>query len=857
MKPGGFPWTLQFSYLLLYGLGIVAALWQRGHTLMCLAVLAALVPLGLIARIPEKWFPEWARQSFQLILAGCGMGWWQYRLAEVPIDLMLVEGTVILGTSLIVGGIRREYATLSTISLLLVGYGGLSPGRAVYVPVFFSYCFLGILLMYQTRTVRLLGAEPPQGTPEPKGSAWFYRILHFAFVGAFLFVFVTSCPMPQGRSPGIVPVSYRTTQDLQFPALWRHWFQPVKTVLIKETGTATTDAGKDPDVLSKTAKKRAQAKKPDGFESVEGKGGAGVGTDLVFRVYSPAKLYWLARLYDIYDGKTWSISETMRRGRGGLDTVHLKSGQQVEQFFSVERVVSRYLCGAYRSQNFTYRPPPVISGSGEGKGPPQHIVLRHHIAGAMAQDDPPDPPWGYTCTSSVPTVDTALNVAPWESYEHRGWNYRQLPVDRISKRVRDLALSVTAPYDTPMQKAIALRDFLRGSYTYSLEPPPAPENAEIVDFFLFESKRGYCQHFAQALTVLARVAGLQARLATGYSPGNYNLLGKCFEVYEYHAHAWTQIFIEPFGWLTFDGSPPGNLRLETTPSFLRHLGDPFGDQWSSHPPELSISAPPKPKPVESTGAVTEQPRDGNVFSRAYQDVYDTAVSKSGSLKPGPRAIAEALGAKSKEWGKMLWSKLKVAAVEWLTGIWRRLSGQAGSGANWLKERPASQYLAVGGVAVALFLLNRRRHRLAAMLHRWYLRYNCNRLWHRLNAGVLESPEVRVRHSFELCRYMLGMVECRRTGNMDLMEFADGLAEHSPALGQPLQQVFGLFCLFRFADLMPDRDQALGAVAATGQVRNIVLKHLSSAADKHSPFRLQSPEAQPVRTQQDEPGVLSS
>lgn len=67
------------------------------------------------------------------------------------------------------------------------------------------------------------------------------------------------------------------------------------------------------------------------------------------------------------------------------------------------------------------------------------------------------------------------------------------------------------------------------------------------------------------MVLFSRINNLPARVATGYSPGNYNMMPQLFEVYEYHAHAWAQVLIEDIGWLTFDATPPGRVNSKTSP----------------------------------------------------------------------------------------------------------------------------------------------------------------------------------------------------------------------------------------------------------------------------------------------------
>jgi transglutaminase-like putative cysteine protease len=94
-------------------------------------------------------------------------------------------------------------------------------------------------------------------------------------------------------------------------------------------------------------------------------------------------------------------------------------------------------------------------------------------------------------------------------------------------------------------------DFLRnGRYTYTLEPPLLGTNS--VDEFLFETKAGFCEHFASAFTVLMRAAGVPARVVTGYQGGDLNPVDQIITVRQSDAHAWTEVFIEGRGWVRVD-----------------------------------------------------------------------------------------------------------------------------------------------------------------------------------------------------------------------------------------------------------------------------------------------------------------
>jgi protein-glutamine gamma-glutamyltransferase len=95
-----------------------------------------------------------------------------------------------------------------------------------------------------------------------------------------------------------------------------------------------------------------------------------------------------------------------------------------------------------------------------------------------------------------------------------------------------------------------LAKFRNEEFFYTLEPPRLGQDA--VDDFLFNTRRGFCEHFASAFTVLARAAGIPARVVTGYQGGQYNRMGGYLIVRQSEAHAWSEIWLEGRGWVRVD-----------------------------------------------------------------------------------------------------------------------------------------------------------------------------------------------------------------------------------------------------------------------------------------------------------------
>ncbi|NNE63389.1 MAG: DUF3488 domain-containing transglutaminase family protein, partial [Gammaproteobacteria bacterium] len=103
--------------------------------------------------------------------------------------------------------------------------------------------------------------------------------------------------------------------------------------------------------------------------------------------------------------------------------------------------------------------------------------------------------------------------------------------------------------------------FRQQEYTYTLRPPLL--RGDVVDQFLFESRRGFCEHFAGSFALLMRAAGIPSRIVTGYQGGEYNEVGNYLIVRQSDAHAWTEIWLQDKGWVRVDPTAAVSpLRIE-------------------------------------------------------------------------------------------------------------------------------------------------------------------------------------------------------------------------------------------------------------------------------------------------------
>ncbi len=104
---------------------------------------------------------------------------------------------------------------------------------------------------------------------------------------------------------------------------------------------------------------------------------------------------------------------------------------------------------------------------------------------------------------------------------------------------------------TPAERIARGLDFLRGQQlVYTLRPPLTDEH--VADTFLFETKRGFCEHFAAAFVVLMRAAGVPARVVTGYQGGEKNPVDGTWVIRQSDAHAWAEVWLDDRGWVRID-----------------------------------------------------------------------------------------------------------------------------------------------------------------------------------------------------------------------------------------------------------------------------------------------------------------
>lgn len=157
------------------------------------------------------------------------------------------------------------------------------------------------------------------------------------------------------------------------------------------------------------------------------------------------------------------------------------------------------------------------------------------------------------------TTDLSMNEDTYKVLAKRSEliraQYTALP-SGLPDRVSRLAEEITADYDTTYDKLKAIEAYLM-KYHYSLANHKVPEGEDYTDYFLFESKEGYCTSFATAMAVLGRCIGVPTRYVEGFvARFNGSNEEGMNSVRNSQAHAWAEAYIEGVGWIPFEATAP-------------------------------------------------------------------------------------------------------------------------------------------------------------------------------------------------------------------------------------------------------------------------------------------------------------
>jgi transglutaminase-like putative cysteine protease len=251
----------------------------------------------------------------------------------------------------------------------------------------------------------------------------------------------------------------------------------------------------------------------------------------------------------------------------------------------------------------------------------------------------------YTMTAVEPQLDPEdLNRAT-VSTDLAGTQFTDLP-DGLPSIVTQEALAVTADLPTKYQKAVALQNWFRDNFEYSLERAPG-NGADALESFLTEGKGGrvgYCEQFASAMAVMARSLNIPARVAVGFLKpeprGDGTGETNTFVYSAWDMHAWPELFFPGSGWVRFEPTPATRFGATTAPSYTTFKFENQPDLPSTGATTREVDRPTAPSDSKEQNPQSQSGSNDGGFSLPWRGVLIGAglLAGVGGLAFVPRLV---------------------------------------------------------------------------------------------------------------------------------------------------------------------------------------------------------------------------
>ncbi len=381
---------------------------------------------------------------------------------------------------------------------------------------------------------------------------------------------------PNGAASSATASSSASPPSAQ-PRVWSSWVAPVAAVVAASTalGVVMFLLVPRPQGLAVLSPDRGEPSTPtravddySGQQSMDLRSQGSLPDDALFLVPSDGPTLWRSTVLTAYDNGVWGA---WSEGDGSS----LGSGQVAVPGSLVDVGTPTR---PTRTDEVTVLPQAVADFAAPAVIAPGRVVsvrtdqsVIRRSGGGLALQPTDSNRFSYDVTSVVqPQVATAVPKAgaAWSEPDPQVW--LQLPWD-LPQRVIDLGHALVDPAPTRAAAVAAVEDYLRSHEQYELNAPVATAQQDPVDYFLFVSHLGFCEHYASAEAVLLRAAGIPARVVTGFAAGGVpsDQLGDGRQLIRANeAHAWVEVWIPGVGWATSD---PTAGAIAANPAL-----DPFG-----------------------------------------------------------------------------------------------------------------------------------------------------------------------------------------------------------------------------------------------------------------------------------------
>ncbi|MCA0353091.1 MAG: DUF3488 and transglutaminase-like domain-containing protein [Chloroflexi bacterium] len=331
-------------------------------------------------------------------------------------------------------------------------------------------------------------------------------------------------------------------------------------------------------------------------------GGARSATnEVVLEVKAPSAEYWRSNAWDLYTGKgwqnttgelAWQVRRTPTR-REALTPINPED--TLTQLDTTGRVPFTQTIKLMQTRGDQQLPAatspltwsvPVLVQHSFIVSDTENTLPNFADSAIYFNQGPANEGFEYSVVSLISNVDKQSLRGAATDYPAWLQRYVQLPDSQSMRNIAGLSrqLTTAAGAETVYDKAVAIERYLR-EFPYDDQIPAPPADADPIENFLFNLRRGYCDYFAGSMVLMLRAQGIPARWVQGYATGDYDADRQVYVVRDTIAHSWPEVYFMGYGWIRFEPTPAGYVTVPIRPD-----GPPQAEDNSENPDDIGPNA---------------------------------------------------------------------------------------------------------------------------------------------------------------------------------------------------------------------------------------------------------------------------
>jgi|GEM_PF-756397 len=275
----------------------------------------------------------------------------------------------------------------------------------------------------------------------------------------------------------------------------------------------------------------------------------------LFTVKTQDTKYLKSIVYDTYKNNSWVQNDSLQQTNNKTFNTLKETGEVENVVVNYTNIQTSVLFAAPYIDNFDAHNPDIVIAYDENRGT---YRIENYVSNIIEKD----------IIFSFDSLNVKSNTTLFKESLRKVNLQNTLPQYEVydNEHIHELALNITKGIGTDYDKIEAIITYLKNNYTYN-HTPSVSENdeADKIEYFLFESKEGFCQHYSSAAALLLRSINIPARYVTGFKidtvidfssgPAYYKSLASGYKpVYDSDAHAWVEVYFKDYGWIMFEST---------------------------------------------------------------------------------------------------------------------------------------------------------------------------------------------------------------------------------------------------------------------------------------------------------------